>query len=265
MLTLASALMLPTFPVWANVDDDIDQDDGTLGAEGLHIPEPMAFDLVRPLGATQGELEVNALAIHGLGSNQVEWAPEIEYAVMDGLAFELELPMQNAVIEEYKVAAQGTLGRHGQFIHGWQIIGRHLKHNVLPSQDQVHNADIEPEGATLVTGAQYSADVLYIAGYRFNARWSTLNMLGLRGNHLGKYLTGYGLANLNLFYTLDDNRALGIEINNEFDDRQWNVAVTPQLHWNYSDRISMQFGPGMVKSQGSTAQWNVSCRLIYTF
>lgn len=40
---------------------------------------PMVFDLVRPLGARHGELEVNALAQRDMsGSNRtVEWAPEI--------------------------------------------------------------------------------------------------------------------------------------------------------------------------------------------
>ena len=63
--------------------------------EAPEIAEPMVFDLVRPLGARRGELEVNALAQRNLSGpdRNVEWAPEIEYAVADGFAVELELPL----------------------------------------------------------------------------------------------------------------------------------------------------------------------------
>ena len=66
-----------------------------------HIPEPMVFDMVRPLGAQRGELEINTLAqrnLSGSGS-RTEWAPEIEYAFMDGLAIEFELPFENSELK----------------------------------------------------------------------------------------------------------------------------------------------------------------------
>lgn len=64
--------------------------------KGPRIPEPMVFDL------------------------------EIEYALTDGLAVELELPMENISVEAYKVAGQttfGTLWNH-RFIHGAQAIAQ---------------------------------------------------------------------------------------------------------------------------------------------
>lgn len=132
---------------WASIDDDLDQDDGTLGTEFPHIPEPMVFDLVRPLGTVKGELEINTLAQYAV-NGEVDWAPEIEYAVRDGLAFELELPFENSRVQDYKVAAQGTLKDYSNhFIHGWQVIGRYAR-----------------------TEKSYSADPLYIMGYRFNER-----------------------------------------------------------------------------------------------
>jgi hypothetical protein len=51
---------------------------------------------------------------------------EIEYALTDGLAVELELPMENISVEAYKVAGQttfGTLWNH-RFIHGAQAIAQ---------------------------------------------------------------------------------------------------------------------------------------------
>ncbi len=43
------------------------------------IPEPMVFDMIRPLGARRGELEANTLAQVNLSgaSRDVEWAPEV--------------------------------------------------------------------------------------------------------------------------------------------------------------------------------------------
>lgn len=45
-----------------------------------HIPEPMVFDMMRPLGAKQGELEANVLTTtpwSGKDGN-THWAPEVE-------------------------------------------------------------------------------------------------------------------------------------------------------------------------------------------
>ncbi|MFN4261406.1 MAG: hypothetical protein ACK4RK_19140 [Gemmataceae bacterium] len=98
---------------------------------GPDVPEPMVFDLIRPLGARKGELEVNVLGlvpfrrtrspfsqfIFITGADEVpdkregfEWAPEIEYAPFDNFALEFELPMFDGKVEAFKGAAQYTLG-----------------------------------------------------------------------------------------------------------------------------------------------------------
>jgi hypothetical protein len=88
------------------------------------IAEPMVFDLVRPLGARRGELEINALAQRNLSGPEkaVEWAPEIELAVADGFAIELELPLSGMHVTDYKVGLQGTFGvlNGGKGIYGAQ-------------------------------------------------------------------------------------------------------------------------------------------------
>lgn len=38
-----------------------DPDEGTLSSVRPRIPEPMVYDLIRPLGAEKGEFEVNSL------------------------------------------------------------------------------------------------------------------------------------------------------------------------------------------------------------
>src|SRR5687768_4202682 len=74
--------------------------DAVLSSEELGIPEPLVFDLVRPLGSARGELEANTLMTRSSKTGQFAWAPEIEYAFANGYAVELELPFENSSLEE---------------------------------------------------------------------------------------------------------------------------------------------------------------------
>jgi len=108
---------------------------------GPQVPEPMVFDLIRPLGAKRGEAEVNVLGLIPLrqrsgtvddvpdplglvrrspDSQEFEWAPESELALMDGFAVEVEFPLENSHLESYKAAAQLTFGTAmgNRMIHG---------------------------------------------------------------------------------------------------------------------------------------------------
>ncbi|MDO9215177.1 MAG: hypothetical protein Q8Q54_01405 [Methylococcales bacterium] len=237
-LLLVSLLFNRT--VMASVDDNIDQNDGSLSGEFPHIPEPMVFDLVRPLGTTKGEFEINNLSRYN-NQGHFDWAPEIEYAIHDGLAIELELPFSYSNLEEIKMATQWTLPDSSHhFIHGLQAIGRYV-----------------------IKEASYSADFLYIAGYRFNEKWSTLNMLGLRTEDISKRTKLQGLTNLNLFYNLGENIVVGVEMNNEFNKKKWHLNAVPQLHFNLSDNLSVQTGAG--SSFNKHKQWSINGRLIYAF
>src|SRR5690606_14286490 len=127
-----------------------------------HIPEPLAFDLVRGLGARAGELEINTLAISPWSRRgPVEWAPEIEWAPRDDLALELELSIHNTQLHALKLALQFTFphAHRRDFIAGWQLIGTYA-----------------PGERLLETTS------LFIAGYRFDRRWSALAMAGLRAD-----------------------------------------------------------------------------------
>lgn len=83
-----------------------DVDEATFASSRLRIPEPMVFDLVRPLGAPKGELEVNSLfRMSEFGGRAVlQWAPEVEYTFADGYGVEFEVPAENGQLEAYKFA-----------------------------------------------------------------------------------------------------------------------------------------------------------------
>lgn len=220
--------------------------DGSLGSQGIpHIPEPMLFDLVRPLGASRGELEVNTLVEHPLGGGPAEWAPEIEYAFADGYAVEFELPFEGSTLGEYKFALQGTLGtlRGGSMIHGWQGIGYYERDS-----------------------GRYSADLLYLNGAELKPRWSTFNMIGLRRRDVGEGEDYIGLLNNSVFYDYSQQVTLGLEVNHEIDDQRWRVRVAPQVHYDMSSHLGIQFGGGVSRlGVDSSADWFAAWRLIYTF
>jgi len=222
---------------------DREQGDGMMGSEQPRIPEPMVFDLVRPLGSTRGELEINALATQQ-ADGTVAWAPEIEYTIADGLAVELELPAENSQVQATKAAMQGTFrhGRTEQFIHGWQAIGKKQR------------AD-----------GSRSVDGLYIAGYRWNDRWSTLGMAGVRLDALSRGTTRSLLTNASIFFSPGDRATLGLEFNGEWGGAGRSRSLIPQVHVRISDHWSVQSGVALTRRHGAPQKWALTGRLIYAF
>jgi hypothetical protein len=212
--------------------------------KGPRIPEPMVFDLVRPLGARKGEWEVNVLSLVPLNRKSktidevtdpsglvrrspdkqgVEWAPEIELVLADGIAIEFELPMENSTLEAYKVAGQLTFGTafKNRFIHGTQGIVQ-------------YNIDSNLWGTTL----------LYVGGFRFDPTWSILSMVGARGIIDGTFDVEV-LTNVTLFAELTQRLVAGIETNlNQVIGGDAALLVMPQLHYEISKRWMLQAGGG---------------------
>lgn len=221
--------------------------DASLSSDGMpHIPEPLLFDLVRPLGARKGELEINVLAQHNQRNGRNELAPEIEYVLADGLAIELELPFDGNRLEQYKFALQGTLGtlRGGTMVHGWQGILR---------RERGH-------------GGHYSADLLYLNGQELGARWSTLSMAGLRRSEFGGRGQTRGLLNNSLFFEWSPRLTLGLELNHEIDATHWRWRAIPQIHIDLDRRSTLQLGLGPSRlNPQEPGYWSLDWRLIRTF
>ncbi len=234
-------------------------DEGT-----VDVPEPMLFDMVRPLGARRGELEANTLAIFpwraknrdlsndpfGPGPQTrdlkgIEWAPEIEFAPVDNFAIEFELPYESSTLESYKLGLQWTIGTafEDQYIHGFQML-------------------IEPT----VAWQGWNTTLLYIGGVRFDERWSALFMLGGRMNLRGPNTseTYESLFNLALFRELTPDIQLGVETNYAarlVDRRQ--LIVVPQIHCDLTRTIQIQAGMGFGTSIDATEE-SFIMRLIWS-
>jgi hypothetical protein len=214
---------------------------------GPRIPEPMVFDLVRPLGGKGGEGELNILGLVPLGrktrtiddatdplglvrrspdTQGLEWAPEIEYDLWDGLGVEFELPMENARVEAYKGAGQASFGTalEHRFIHGAQVIVQY---------------DHEPK--------LWTTTFLYLAGFRFNDIFSVFGMFGPR-TELGGRVTDRRtewLSNVTLFADVTNRLVAGIETNSgQVINGHASLLIMPQLHYEVSKRWMIQGGIG---------------------
>lgn len=188
----------------------------------LRVPEPMVYDLVRPLGVKQGDMEVNALIDFNQASGDVSWAPEIEYGLADDLALELELPFENAAHERYKIALQKTLGIDIQqkTANGWQAF-----------------VDIDKHRKTV------SGDATYIHAARWGAQWSSLSMIGLRVNRINRDAAMEYLINNTVFYDVSPQLTLGLELNQEISTRGvWRYRLTPQVHVDLNQQYTLQMG-----------------------
>lgn len=216
----------------ANQDGVVDPGESDPRVPGLfaggypHIPEPMVFDLVRGLGAHEGEAEVNTIAVVSRGADgqlTLDWAPEVEWAFIDNHAIEFELPMHDRELHALKVAYQATMPPHDEsFTHGVQIIGEYL-----------------------LSEHQVEAAALYLAGGRIRG-WSLLGMAGVRASTPGNSGRNYdALVNPSLFYDLSEAVTAGLETNIVLGFGGGERArIIPQLHWQLSQRVRVQLGGG---------------------
>lgn len=235
----------------ANREDD---DDSTIERasgedKGPHVPEPILFDLVRPLGAKRGEREVNVLGLASLtgraikrntddvpdplnltrrkiGVKGLEWAPEIEYAVLDGIALEFELPLNNLHVEAYKAGAQITFGTafKNHLIHGAQMIIQY---------------DIQPR--------IWAPTLLYLIGVRLDQVWSAMGMFGARGDlHPGMRSDHVELlSNVTVFANVTSRLVGGLETNVVQEIRgKSSLLAMPQIHYEVSTHWMAQVGAG---------------------
>lgn len=218
-------LLISSLPAAGHNGRSADPDEGMEGSIRLGIPEPMVFDLVRPLGAAKGEFEVNSLFLAPVsGNGGFKWAPEVEYALGRGLAVEFELPLSGAQVASYKYAAQQKLPvrRTRKFTHGVQGIGE-------------------------VERGREAWDVsgLYLLGVRWREQWSTMSMFGAthrRDQGSGRTLP---LLNHTVFYERWRHTALGVETNLKgLGAAGSSVLMMPQLHVRLGQRFNLQFGGG---------------------
>lgn len=217
-----------------------------------HVPEPVAFDLVRPLGPNKGDVEINTYMRAPISKRSssrqrdpfssaptsedtahFEWAPEIEYALSDTVALEFELPFEKTHLEQYKVGAQKTFGTafNNQYIHGMQLL-------VQPTTEFT----------------EWNTTLLYLAGLKLSDKWSTLLMAGGRMDleRSGENKEFETVINPSVFYTPSEKTTLGFEVNTASSSSFSKnfVAFIPQIHKNVTENISLQFATSLGFEEG---------------
>jgi hypothetical protein len=221
----------------------IDPDEGSVASVNPHIPEPMVFDLVRPLGAKRGELEVNSLfrLPTSDSSRQLLWAPEVEYTFADGMGIEFELPMENGRVDSFKAALQATLPpSHDRVIQGVQLLGEKAR-----------------------VGPASQLDILHLLGVRWKPRWSTFTMTGLRREQV-ETVRFTPVFNHSVFFEPSSELAIGLETNWKGKGASNNqFLLMPQVHWKRS-RLNIQAGYGFSRRVGRTTGV-LSWRIIREF
>jgi hypothetical protein len=198
---------------------------GLFPGSAPHVPEPMVFDLVRGLGARAGEIEANSLFVvrpRRGGFDATTWAPEIEWAIVDRFAVELELPMVDRRVDALKAAVQWTLsGPDERFAHGLQAIAEH-------QFDEAHT----------------ELSALYVAGFRAG-RLSGLGMAGVRAR-VGGQAHQEVLLNPSLYLDADEAVTFGAEGNVALGlDGRHSALAVGQVHWQVVKRFRVQLGAGV--------------------
>ena len=221
-----------------------------VSAEGQHneldIPEPMVFDLVHSLGVEKGAFEANVLALFPLNDTsdrEIDWAPEVEYAIADGIALEFELAFEDSDFEAWKVASQFTFGESPakRRIHGSQFI-----------LEKFDGFDIWE-----LTG-------LYLVGKEFRDDLSMLAMVGLRAT-TGDDVSDHEelLVNFSLFREVDHRLVFGLESDLAIDlDDDWELELYPQLHYELSEFLELQVAIGAEIDDDDT-DFSAGFRFIY--
>lgn len=214
---------------------------------GLHhgaarLPEPMVFDLVRSLGARNGEIEANTLVVVGLRPDRpiVSWAPEVEWAIVDDFAVELELPMVDTHLHALKAAAQLTLpSPELAFAHGVQVIAE-----------------------VMIEGWAPELSALYLLGGRMGPL-TLFGMVGLRTRTPSEQRQHWDvLVNPTVAVDLHEAVTVGVETNVAVSlDETVQVSVVPQIAWQVVSRFRLQVGGGVTYTNG---EWTplVATRLI---
>jgi len=227
-------------------DDGTERRTGTDPAHNglLDFPEPMVFDMVRGLGAEQGEVEINTLVLVPTSPVAAWWAPEIEAAVVDNFALEFEVGLRNIDLEALKFAFQGTVAMKegGKTGHGLQGLVEYL---------------IDEEA--------FVSTALYILGARLAPAVTLVTLVGpaLESHVNGKTYGGFFL-NFTLGWAPHPQVIVGTEQNVEWFPNFYLIRWMPQVHWQVCARFQIQAGIGLRHTSQHTSA-EAATRLIAEF
>ncbi|WP_116127188.1 HAEPLYID family protein [Lewinella sp. IMCC34183] len=272
---LCSALALSLSPfVYAQTEDsrtdslyiqEVEQD---LPPKVLHA-EPLYIDLIRDLGARQGEREWNLG--FGLTDNQdfdaYEALVEYEWAPINRLGLEVELPFTfyspvNGTegelvpanrLQSLKVAAQWSF-----FVNE-----RMATSAAIGYINEFELGDFSQFGRPLITGNVYNP--FLIVAKRWGSNWHTLVYTGPQVSHhytTDAWHTVYEI-NSNLHYMIPGTRNfIGVEFNKVLDHGDFDMTIRPQMRVGVTENLMVGIVAGIPVSR-ENERFSSFLRLIY--
>jgi hypothetical protein len=200
--------------------------------------------MVRGLGAEQGEIEINTLVLVPTNPAAAIWAPEIEAAVVDNFALELEVGLENTDLEILKFAFQGTVGMRddGNVAHGIQGLLEYV---------------IEEKA--------FISTALYILGGRLAPAVTWVSLIGpaLESQIDGKTYGGV-FVNFSFGWAPHPRVVVATEQNFEWFPNFYLIRWMPQVHWQIHAHFQWQAGFGLRHLDGQNSG-EASTRLIAEF
>lgn len=238
----------------------------------LNHAEPLYIDLIRDLGARKGEREWNV----GMGMTDVldydryEFLVEYEWAIIDRLGLELEVPVTlfsrindrpgegepkpaNRV-ESLKLAAQYTFCVSEKWQTSLAIGGitelEFVDLNKFSSRDILQGILFNP---------------FFVAAKRWGSDFHSLVYTGPRiTNHFGSQEVSFAYEiNTNFHYMIPGSRNfVGIEFNKLIDGSSFDLVIRPQMRLALSEHLLIGVVPGIPISR-ETERYSAFMRLIY--
>ncbi len=236
----------------------------------LHA-EPLYIDLIRDLGARKGEREWNV----GLGMfdgrryNQYEALVEYEWAPMDRLGLEVEVPVAfyepgspdinrdsipGSKVESLKLAAQYTF-----------LVQEEWKTSLAIGY--IHEFELT-EFRTMRSNRLYDGNLynpFIIAAKRWGQNYHTLVYAGPQiFHHLGsRNFEWVWQINTNFHYMIDGTRNfIGVEFNKEVIDGRLEMTVRPQMRVGLADNLLIGIVSGIPVNR-ENERLSSFVRLIY--
>ena len=240
------------------------------------VPEPLYYDLMRPLGALKYDNETNYFLGSFTGKNPTLQLLELEAVVADWRAVELQLNFNNGVFVAAVPGYQRTLGvgPRGNWVHAYQIqVPVYVKSNIVGGRAAYFFAwqpsEESPWAAYLIAGAERVAvstgggSIGPGAGHR-GSRISSDSVPANLGPGGGPEIPVWRpLAAFDLFYTFNERLSVGVENDIFAHPSHGQYVILPQFVWQPLVHISVKGGAGYFQ-QGSDGQATFMFRVMIT-
>lgn len=232
----------------------------------LHA-EPLYIDLIRDLGARQGEKEWNVGFEFIDNNDYVGYATLVEYefAPIDRLGFEVELPFSFYYQTNQEESVPSSR------LHSIKLATQYsffVSEEISTSMalGYIHEFEL-PEftkygKSSMLKGNIYNP--FFVGAKRWGQNFHTLIYAGPRIEQtFGEDINVRWQINSNIHYMIPGTRNfIGLELNKEFFERNFDMIIRPQMRVGLADNLMVGIVPGIPVSMESR-RLSAFLRLIY--